>query len=79
MNPERQYDPVWLAHTKAEYEELFHKGWDEIKPSKPHSVRRRFWRKVAWGVLFVLIALWVGYETAPYLGMFAVTLQEGLK
>lgn len=43
------------------------------------SSLKHFWRKVAWGVLFVLIALWVGYESAEYLGMFAVTLQEGLK
>lgn len=38
-----------------------------------------FWRKALWGGLFILIALWVGYEAAPYLGMFAVTMQEGLK
>lgn len=50
-----------------------------IRPTAWHIERRKmFWRKALWGVLFVLAALWVGYEAAPYLGMFAVTLQEGL-
>lgn len=58
---------------RVSYDDLSWMSGPAIRP------RNNTFRKLAWGILFILIALWVGYEAAPYLGMFAVTLQEGLK
>lgn len=71
---DNQYDETWLANAKAKY---YDTAWmDEIKPIHP---RNNLYRKMAWWILFLMIAGWIGYESASYLGMFAVTMQEGLR